>query len=43
MNAHNDFGRPESVTIRPFTGPPLREGNLIVSLPAGSVLTLEGK
>jgi alpha-N-arabinofuranosidase len=41
MNAYNDFGRPEAVTIRPFTGAQVRNGILTVSLPAKSIVTLE--
>ncbi len=43
MNAYNDFGKPEAVNIRPFTGAELRNGVLVVSLPAKSVVTLEVK
>ncbi len=41
MNAYNDFGKPEAVTIRPFAGAQVRNGILIVSLPAKSIVTLE--
>jgi alpha-L-arabinofuranosidase len=41
MNAYNDFGRPETVNIQPFTGAQLRGGVLTVSLPAKSIVTLE--
>jgi alpha-N-arabinofuranosidase len=41
MNAYNDFGKPEAVNIRPFTGAQLRNGILTVSLPAKSIVTLE--
>ncbi len=41
MNAYNDFGKPEAVTIRPFAGAQVRNGILTVSLPAKSIVTLE--
>ena len=41
MNAYNDFGRPEAVSIRPFDGARLRDGVLSVHLPAKSIVTLE--
>jgi alpha-N-arabinofuranosidase len=41
MNAHNDFGKPEAVNVKPFTGAQLRNGILTVTLPAKSVVTLE--
>jgi alpha-L-arabinofuranosidase len=41
MNAFNDFGKPEAVNIKPFTGAQLQGGILTVSLPAKSVVTLE--
>lgn len=41
MNAHNDFGKPEAVSLKPFTGAQLQKGVLSVTLPAKSVVTLE--
>ena len=41
MNAYNDFGKPEAVNIKPFTGAQLKNGILTVSLPAKSIVTLE--
>ena len=41
MNAYNDFGKPEAVHIRSFTGAQLQNGILTVSLPAKSIVTLE--
>jgi alpha-N-arabinofuranosidase len=41
MNAYNDFGKLETVNIKPFTGAQLRNGILMVSLPAKSIVTLE--
>ena len=41
MNAHNDFGRPETVNIKPFTGAQLQKGILTATLPAKSIVTLE--
>ena len=41
MNAYNDFGKPEEVTIKPFTGAQLEKGMLNVNLPAKSVVMLE--
>jgi alpha-N-arabinofuranosidase len=41
MNAHNDFGKPEAVNLKPFTGAQLRNGILTVTLPAKSIVTLE--
>jgi alpha-N-arabinofuranosidase len=41
MNAYNDFGRPEEVRIRPFSGVQLQKGILNVNLPAKSVVMLE--
>ena len=41
MNAYNDFGKPEAVSIKPFTGAQLRNGILTVSIPAKSIVTLE--
>jgi alpha-N-arabinofuranosidase len=41
MNACNDFGKPEAVKIRSFTGAQLRSGTLTVSIPAKSIVTLE--
>jgi alpha-N-arabinofuranosidase len=43
MNAHNDFGKPEAVNMKPFTGAQLRNGILTVTLPAKSIVTLEMK
>jgi alpha-L-arabinofuranosidase len=43
LNAYNDFGRPESVNIKPFAGAQWRNGVLTVLLPARSVVTLELK
>jgi len=43
INAYNDFGKPEAVNIKPFTGAQLRNGMLTVSLPAKSIVTLEVK
>jgi len=41
MNAYNDFGKPEEVTIKLFSGAQLKNGMLNVSLPAKSVVMLE--
>ena len=41
MNAYNDFGKPEEVTIKPFTGAKLEKGMLNVNMPAKSVVMLE--
>jgi alpha-N-arabinofuranosidase len=41
MNAYNDFGKPEEVTIKPFSGAQLQKGILNVHLPAKSVVMLE--
>jgi alpha-N-arabinofuranosidase len=41
MNAYNDFGKPEEVNIKPFTGVRLQKGILTVELPAKSVVMLE--
>jgi alpha-N-arabinofuranosidase len=41
MDAYNDFGKPETVNIRPFTDAQLQNGALTVSLPAKSIVTLE--
>jgi len=43
INAYNDFGKPETVNIRPFTGAQVQKGMLTVTLPARSVVTLEVK
>jgi len=43
MNDCNDFGKPETVNIKPFTGAQLQNGILTVSLPAKSIITLEIK
>ena len=41
MNAYNDFGKPEAVNIRTFTGAQIHAGALTVELPAKSIVTLE--
>jgi alpha-N-arabinofuranosidase len=41
MNAYNDFGKPETVRIRPFTDAQLRSGIFTATLPAKSVVTLK--
>ncbi|HTR99394.1 MAG TPA: alpha-L-arabinofuranosidase C-terminal domain-containing protein [Bacteroidota bacterium] len=41
MNAYNDFDRPESVNIQPFTGAQLHGGVLTIALPAKSIVTLQ--
>jgi alpha-N-arabinofuranosidase len=41
INAFNDFGKPETVNIKPFSGAQLRNGILTLALPAKSVVTLE--
>jgi alpha-L-arabinofuranosidase len=43
LNAYNDFGKPEAVNMKPFTGAQLKGGILTVSLPAKSIVTLEVK
>ncbi len=43
LNAYNDFGKPEAVGLKPFTGAQLKNGILTVSLPAKSIVTLEMK
>jgi alpha-N-arabinofuranosidase len=41
MNAYNVFGKPEEVTIKPYSGTQLQKGMLDVNLPAKSVIMLE--
>jgi alpha-N-arabinofuranosidase len=41
MNAYNDFGKSEEVTLKPFSGAQLQKGILKVNLPAKSVVMLE--
>ena len=41
MNAYNDFGKPEEVTIKTFQDAQLQKGMLHVTLPAKSVVMLE--
>ncbi len=41
MNAYNDFGKPEEVSIKPFSGAHLQKGILNVNLPAKCVVMLE--
>ncbi|MBK7259578.1 MAG: alpha-N-arabinofuranosidase [Ignavibacteriae bacterium] len=41
MNAHNEFGKPEAVTITPFKGATVENGVVTVTLPAHAVVTLE--
>ena len=41
MNAYNDFGKPETVNVKPFSGAQLQNGILTAVLPAKSVVTLE--
>jgi len=43
MNAYNDFGKPESVTVKPFSGAQLKNGILTIALPAKSIVTIEVK
>ncbi|HEX9614324.1 MAG TPA: hypothetical protein VGA55_02415, partial [Bacteroidota bacterium] len=40
ISSYNDFGKPESVTIKPFTGAHMQNGILMATLPARSVVTL---
>ena len=41
INAYNDFGKPETVNIKPFSGAQLQNGILTAALPAKSIVTLE--
>jgi len=41
MNAYNDFGKPEEVTIKSFSGAQLQQGIISIHLPAKSVVMLE--
>jgi alpha-N-arabinofuranosidase len=41
INAYNDFGKPEEVSIKPLKGAQMKNGTLTVSLPAKSIVTLE--
>jgi alpha-N-arabinofuranosidase len=41
MNAYNDFGKPEEVTIKSFSGAQLQNGIVSIHLPAKSVVMLE--
>jgi alpha-N-arabinofuranosidase len=41
MNAYNDFGKPEDVTIKPFSDVQLQNGMLNINLPAKCVVMLE--
>ena len=41
MNAYNDFGKPEEVTIKSFSGAQLQQGIVSIHLPAKSVVMLE--
>jgi alpha-N-arabinofuranosidase len=41
VNAYNDFGKPESVNIQPFSGAQITNGSIVVKLPAKSIVTLE--
>ncbi len=43
MNALNDFGKPEQVTIKPFNGAALHEGKISIEVPAKSVVMLEAQ
>jgi len=43
INAYNDFGKPEAVSIKPFSDAKLQHGILTVTLPAKSIVTLEVK
>jgi alpha-L-arabinofuranosidase len=43
INAYNDFGKPEMVNIKPFSGAELKNGILTVALPAKSIVTVEVK
>lgn len=40
---YNDYGHAETVALRPFTGAKLRKGELTLTLPAHSIITLELK
>lgn len=41
MNAYNDFGKPEAVTLRPFTDVHLNHNTITIELPAKSVVMVE--
>lgn len=41
MNAYNDFGKPEAVTIQPFTDYQLTNNRLILDLPSKCVVLIE--
>ncbi len=41
MNEYNDFGQPEKVHSKPFTGYKLTQTGIRVSLPSKSIITLE--
>jgi len=41
MNAYNDFGKPEEVTIKSFSGAQMQQGTVSIHLPAKSVVMLE--
>ncbi len=43
MDAYNDFGKPENVKPGIFTGAKMKNGKLMVSLPAKSIVTLNLK
>ena len=40
VNDYNDFGQPEKVTLKPFSGARVAKGALTVDMPAMSVVTL---
>jgi alpha-N-arabinofuranosidase len=41
MNAYNNFGKPEEVIIKTFTGASLQKEKVNVKIPAKSVVMLE--
>ncbi len=37
---YNDFGKPEKISLHPFSGAKIKDGRLTVKLPASSIVTL---
>lgn len=40
VDAYNDFGKPENVTLKPFDGAKIGKGKVTLKLPAKSIVTL---
>lgn len=40
VNDYNDFGQPEKVTLKDFTGAKISKGNLVVDMPPMSIVTI---